>query len=100
MEKPDVHILVCMSFRGLEPKGKCFQKGAQDMLQYLEMEMADRGIVGLVSSTGCLKQCDEGPVMIVYPHNHWYGNVDSEEAVDEILDALEDGGACESRLLA
>ena len=100
MEKPDVHILVCMSFRGLEPKGKCIKKGAQDMLQYLEMEMADRGIVGLVSSTGCLKQCDEGPVFIVYPHNYWYGRVDSEEAVDEILDALEEDRICESRRMA
>ena len=23
MEKPEHHIFVCMSFRGLEPKGKC-----------------------------------------------------------------------------
>ena len=29
--------------------------------------------------------------MIVYPENQWYGNVDSEDAVDDILDALEAG---------
>ncbi len=25
MEKPEHHIFVCMSFRGLEPKGKCIK---------------------------------------------------------------------------
>ena len=33
--------------------------------------------------------CDEGPVMIIYPDNLWYGNVNSEEIIDEILDAIE-----------
>ena len=30
MEKPEHHIFVCMSFRGLEPKGKCIKKNAPD----------------------------------------------------------------------
>ena len=40
MEKPEHHIFVCMSFRGLEPKGKCIKKNAPDLLGYLESEMA------------------------------------------------------------
>ena len=32
-----------------------------------------------------------GPVMVIYPENQWYGNVTSEDAIDEILDALEEG---------
>ncbi len=46
----------------------------------------------MVSSTSCLKACDHGPVLIVYPEGTWYGKVD-EEIVDEILDALEEGGS-------
>ena len=53
----------------------------------------------MVSSTGCLKLCDEGPVMIIYPQAYWYRGVASEEAVDEILDALEDGKPAEQYLL-
>ena len=54
MEKPEHHIFVCMSFRGLEPKGKCIKKNAPDLLGYLESEMADRGMDNvMVSSTGC-----------------------------------------------
>ncbi len=41
MEKPEHHIFVCMSFRGLEPKGKCIRKNAPELLGYLESELAD-----------------------------------------------------------
>lgn len=97
MKKPEKHILVCASFRpNGEPKGKCHRKGAIGYLPYIENEILDRGLEDvLVSSTCCLKYCDEGPVMVVYPDNTWYGHVDSEAAIDDILDALEDGTVAE-----
>ena len=62
MEKPTYHILVCNSFRvGGDPRGVCNRKDATDLLQLLENEVVDRGIDALVSSTGCLKQCEQGP---------------------------------------
>jgi len=90
MEKPEYHILVCASFRGTEAKGVCHQKGAQTLLPYLESEIIDRALDAMVSSTSCLKACDHGPALVVYPQGDWYGNVD-EEAIDAILDAIEDG---------
>ena len=101
MEKPKHHIFVCASFRaGGDSKGVCHKKGSLDFLPYLENEILDRGLTDIiVSSSGCLKGCDYGPVMIVYPENYWYGNVETEEAVDEILDALEDGGPAERYLI-
>lgn len=97
MEKPKKHILVCASFRpNGEPKGKCHRKDSTAYLPYIENEIIDRGLEDvIVSSTCCLKLCDEGPVMIVYPDNQWYGNVDSEDAIDDILDAIEDGVVAE-----
>ena len=100
MNKPDYHIFVCASFRGTEAKGKCIRKESLRLIPYLEEELADRGLNAMVSSTGCLKLCEEGPVMIIYPPGYWYREVTSEEVVDEILDALEDGKAAESYLLA
>lgn len=101
MNKPEHHIFVCASFRpNGEPKGTCNKKGSVGFLPYLEEEILDRGMDDvIVSSTSCFKACDDGPVMVIYPENHWYGNVNSEEAVDEILDALEDGGVAEEYLL-
>ena len=83
-----------------EPQGICHKKGSGDFLGYIENEILDRGMDGVVvSSTGCLKACEHGPVMVVYPENTWYGNVDSEDAVDAILDAIEDGDVAEDYLL-
>ncbi|MGA8830959.1 MAG: (2Fe-2S) ferredoxin domain-containing protein [Desulfomonilaceae bacterium] len=100
MNKPDYHIFVCASFRGTEAKGKCIKKESLRLIPYLEEELADRGLNAMVSSTGCLKLCEDGPVMIIYPQGYWYREVTSEEVVDEILDALETGHAAESHLLA
>jgi (2Fe-2S) ferredoxin len=99
MKKPDFHILVCASFRGLEAKGKCIKKDSMQLINYLEEEVTERGLNAVVSSTGCLKLCEQGPILVVYPQGHWYGNVTGEDAVDEILNALENGKPAEGLLL-
>ncbi len=101
LQKPKHHIFVCASFRTKgEAQGVCNRKNSTSLIQYLESELVDRGLDDvLVSSTGCLKLCDRGPVMMIYPDNYWYGEVD-EEAIDEILDALEEGQPAQEYLFA
>ena len=101
MQKPEHHIFVCGSFRvSGEAQGVCAKKGSHGLIQYIENEVLDRGLSGtIVSSTGCLKVCDRGPALVIYPENLWYGGIDSEEAVDTVLDALEDGNVAEEFLL-
>lgn len=100
MEKPTHHILVCASFRVAgEAKGACNKKGSAGLLPYLEEQVLDRGLDALVCATGCMKQCDNGPVLVVYPRNHWY-RAESEADVDAILDALESGSLHEPLSLA
>ena len=100
MNKPEHHIFLCSSSRvSGEPKGVCSKKNSAELFQYLEEELADRGMNGImVTNTGCFKLCDNGPIMVVYPQGSWYGEV-NEEAIDNILDALEDGGEAEELLL-
>ncbi|MFZ5832101.1 MAG: (2Fe-2S) ferredoxin domain-containing protein [Planctomycetota bacterium] len=100
MQKPEYHFLVCNSFRvGGEPQGVCNRKGAPNLLQYLQSEIADRGIDGVVSLTSCLNVCEKGPILVVYPQGWWYYEV-TEEKIDEILDALEEGQPVESLLMS
>ncbi len=101
MKNPEHHIFVCASFRVTgDPQGVCNKKGSVPLLQYLEGEISDRGLTGIaVSSTGCMKLCEKGPVMVVYPENWWYGGVDSESVIDEILDSLESGTVCSSYIV-
>lgn len=100
MKKPTHHILVCRSFRSTgEPQGACHKKGDRSLLQYLEEGILDRGLDVLVSSTGCLKVCEKGPVLVLQPENAWFGEVD-EETVDAILDDLSEGRCTEAHRIA
>lgn len=99
MEKPQYLINVCASFRVKgEAKGICHKKGSHNLLGYMEEGILDRDIDARVVSTGCLKQCEDGPVVVIMPNNWWYKEIDSEDKVDALLDALENGEACEDHL--
>lgn len=100
MGVPAYQILVCQSFRLKgDPKGICHKK-TDGFLQYLEEEVLDRGLDCLVTATGCLKQCEQGPAMVVQPQNWWFKGVDSQAAIDAILDGLEDGQPAEEYLIS
>ena len=80
-------------------QGKCQKKGGPGLLPLIEEGLQDRGIENvLISSTGCLNACDDGPVMAVFPEGYWYGSVD-EDRLEEILDSLESGQPLEDYLL-
>ncbi|CAN2039287.1 Ferredoxin [Candidatus Magnetomoraceae bacterium gMMP-15] len=93
MLRPDYHIFVCASFRGTKVKGKCHKRDSMNLIPYIQEECTDRGLNAMVTSTGCMNLCDEGPIVIIYPQNYWYQNVEGEEDIDIILDALEDGSS-------
>ncbi len=91
MALPERQILLCQSFRAKgDPKGIC-HKQTDGFLQYLEEEILDRGLDMQVVATGCLKQCESGPIMVIQPDNLWFKGIDSEGAIDAVLDGLEDG---------
>ena len=95
MAIPEKQILVCQSVRVKgDPKGIC-HKQTDGFLQYLEEEILDRGLDIQVVSTGCLKQCESGPIMVVHPENWWFKNVNSTEAIDAILDGIEENSPAE-----
>ncbi len=96
MEKPQYHFFVCASFRaGKEPQGVCHKKGAIELMRYLEEEAGDRSLDVMVSSAGCLKLCERGPAMVLYPQGIWYGEV-TPDKIDAILDGIESGSIPES----
>lgn len=91
MATSERQILVCQSFRVKgDPKGIC-HKQTDGFLQYIEEEILDRGLDMQVVATGCLKQCESGPIMVIQPDNWWFKNIDSTAAIDAVLDGLEDG---------
>lgn len=101
MKKPDYLILLCNSYRVAgEAKGTCNKRGATDFIQYISEEASDRGLDVAVTTTACLNVCTEGPVIVIQPNNYWYGGITTEEKIDEVLDALEEGKAVEEYLIS
>ena len=46
----------------------------------------------MVSNTGCMGLCEIGPVVVIYPDNVWYGNVQADD-VESIMEEHVEGGA-------
>ena len=99
MALPERQIMLCQSFRvNGDPKGIC-HKQTNGFLQYIEEEILDRGLDMQIVATGCLKQCESGPIMVVQPENWWFKGIDNEEAIDSVLDGVEDNSPPEALLI-
>jgi (2Fe-2S) ferredoxin len=100
MPTPAHHLLVCGSFRANgSPAGACAKKASLALVQHLQEEVDSRALPGVVvSMTGCLNCCVNGPVVIDYPAGHWYKGV-TEDAADAILDAIENNTVAEEHLI-
>jgi (2Fe-2S) ferredoxin len=100
MNKPQYHFFLCNSSRiNGDPQGCCNRKGSPELLQYLQSELSDRGLDAIVSTTSCLNVCEKGPILVIYPQAWWYYET-TEEKIDEILDALQNGRPVPELLMA
>jgi len=63
----DTHILVCTGPR-------CAFRGAGTLSARLKDMLAQEGLSDrcLTTTTGCLFPCNQGPLVVLYPRNHWY----------------------------
>ena len=99
MEKPKKHVFICTSSRMTgQQKGFCHTKGAVDLVNAFMEAIEEADLEGIfVSNTGCFGLCVEGPVVVVYPDNVWYGSVTPDD-VEAIMDEHIEGGEIVSRL--
>ena len=82
MNKPQKHIFICTSSRiNGQQKGFCHSKGSVELVMKFMDEVEERDLGGevFVSNTGCFGICEQGPIVVVYPDNVWYGNVTIED---------------------
>lgn len=100
MNKPERHIFVCTSSRpNGQQKGFCHTKDGVSVLGKFIEELEERGLSGevMVSNTGCFGLCEQGPVVVVYPDNVWYGSVTPDD-VEAIMEEHIEGGGIVTRL--
>ena len=100
MNKPERHIFVCTSSRpNGQQKGFCHTKDGVSVLGKFIEELEERGLSGevMVSNTGCFGLCEQGPVVVIYPDNVWYGSVTPDD-VEAIMEEHIEGGGIVTRL--
>jgi (2Fe-2S) ferredoxin len=73
MDKPRFRAYICCG-------PNCGPKGAAALVDFLEAELARRGLDGQVSvaATGCQAHCESGPTMVVYPGPIYYQGMDRD----------------------
>ena len=77
------HVFVCHNFRPEgAPRRSCTQDGKSDLHTQLQQLAKAAGLGGRVriNKSGCLDQCEHGPMVVVYPEAVWYGNVQPQDA--------------------
>ena len=97
MNKPKHHIFICSSSRiNGQQKGFCHSKDSISIISSFMEEIQDRDLESevMVTNTGCLGICEQGPIAIIYPQGIWYKSVNIDD-VPEIMDALHEGDVVE-----
>ena len=81
------HVFVCHNTRPAGARRSCTADGSSDLHTRLQQSAKAAGLTGRVriNKSGCLDQCEHGPVVVVYPEAVWYTFIDRED-IDEIID--------------
>ena len=82
----DPHIFVCLEDQEIEPgRGCCADKGVMDLFGHMRAYAKQNGVTGIrINRASCLRRCEAGPVMVVYPEGVWY-TVKTKEDAEEIV---------------
>lgn len=94
------HVFICTNERDASAaRPSCRPRGSQQLKSIFKDAIREAGLRHTVraNDSGCLDQCEHGPVVVVYPEAVWYGNVQPED-VGEIVTRHLAGGQPVERL--
>lgn len=81
------HVFVCLHKRDDDLAGCCAGKNADSLFQFLKSQVQKNEFLKdvRVNRAGCLGQCAQGPVLVIYPQGHWY-RFENESDLDDIIE--------------
>ena len=88
------HVFVCHNVRPEgAPRPSCTSNGTSDLHAQMSQLAKAAGLAGRVriNKSGCLDQCEHGPMVVVSPEAVWYGNVQPEDAAEIVSEHLVGG---------
>lgn len=102
MPKPAKHVFVCSQNRPAgHPRGSCGAKSCAAVVDEFMKQWMQRQCFAqvMVTPSGCIGPCSQGPNVLVYPEGVMYTGVKAED-VGEIFDRHLLGGDVVERLKA
>jgi (2Fe-2S) ferredoxin len=102
MARPAKHVFVCSQNRPSgHPRGSCGAKGCAEVVDEFMKQWQQRQMFAqvMVTPSGCIGPCSQGPNVLVYPEGIMYSNV-SKADVAVIFDEHLVGGVPVERLKA
>jgi (2Fe-2S) ferredoxin len=97
------HVFVCHNVRPEgAPRPSCTADGKSGLHSELQQLVKTAGLGARVriNKSGCLDQCEHGPMVVVYPEAVWYGNVRPEDAAAIVEEHLVGGRPVERLRMA
>jgi (2Fe-2S) ferredoxin len=94
------HVFICTNERDESAaRPSCGPAGSKKLKGIFKDAIKEAGLQHKVraNDSGCLDQCEHGPVVVVYPEAVWYGHVHPRD-VEEIVKEHLVGGRPVSRL--
>lgn len=83
MPKFTHHLFICGNQRSRGHRRGCCDPDGTDILRQAlraELQKHDLGPLVRANKSGCLEQCEHGPVVAIYPQGIFYGHVTPEDA--------------------
>lgn len=76
------HVFVCTNKRPAgHERGCCVERGDPAVREYLKKRCKELGLEDVrINAAGCLDQCEQGPVIVIYPSGQWLRCATTEEA--------------------
>ena len=97
------HVFICTNERDESAsRPSCLPQGSKKLKGAFKDAIKDAGLKHKVraNESGCLDQCEHGPVVVVYPEAVWYGNVHARDVEEIVREHLVGGNPVERLRLA
>ena len=94
LKKVTHHLLVCAHKHCIKQGGRETGRELKRALKELPPERR-----AMLTAVDCLDQCDDGPVVVVYPEGVWYGAVDEAAAREIAVEHVGRGHPVERKIL-
>ena len=97
------HLFICTNEReDSANRPSCLPKGSKKLKAAFKDAIKDAGLKHSVraNESGCLDQCEHGPVVVVYPEAVWYGFVKESDVAEIVAEHLVHGRPVERLRLA